>query len=186
MASCGVREFRPPLSSCVWFGGIPAGGYQRVHGELTTLGILVAPSTVWEILKQDGLEPASERASTTWADFLRSKADALLACDFVETVTLNGQRQYILAVIDDAARRVRVLGTTHRGSAVGVGIHDVGGVEAADPPGGGDLSGEPAPVLRLVRQLGPYNLHRDPGGRPVSSPGTSGPYLGRPSRHTSW
>ncbi|MFI7134802.1 integrase core domain-containing protein [Nonomuraea sp. NPDC050153] len=49
---------------------------------------------------------------TTWADFLRAQAEALLACDFIETVTLTGQRQYILAVIEHASRRVRVLGTT--------------------------------------------------------------------------
>ncbi|MEV0830129.1 hypothetical protein [Nonomuraea rubra] len=89
----------------------PSRGCRRVHGELTTLGIKVAP-TVWEILKQAGLDPAPERASTTWADFLRSQADALLACDFLETITLNGQRQYILAVIEHATGRVRVLGTT--------------------------------------------------------------------------
>ncbi|MEU0568584.1 hypothetical protein ABZ297_24840 [Nonomuraea sp. NPDC005983] len=83
-----------------------------MHGELATLGIKVAPSTVWEILKQEGLDPAPQRASTTWADFLRSQADALLACDFIETVTLNGQRQYIPAVIEHAGRRIRVLGTT--------------------------------------------------------------------------
>jgi transposase len=90
----------------------PGWGYRRVHGELATLDIKIAPSTVWEILKQEGLDPAPQRASTTWADFLRSQADALLACDFVETVTLNGQRQYILAVIEHAGRRIRVLGTT--------------------------------------------------------------------------
>jgi transposase InsO family protein len=90
----------------------PGWGYRRVHGELATLGIKVAPSTVWEILKQEGLDPAPERASTTWADFLRSQADALLAADFIETVTLSGQRQYILAVIEHATRRVHVLGTT--------------------------------------------------------------------------
>ncbi|MGP3964117.1 integrase core domain-containing protein [Nonomuraea sp. 3N208] len=95
----------------------PGWGYRRVHGELTTLCIEIAPSTVWEILKQAGLDPASERASTTWADFLRSQADALLACDFIETVTLNGQRQYILAVIEHATRRVHVLGTTAHPSA---------------------------------------------------------------------
>ncbi|MGW0810887.1 integrase core domain-containing protein [Nonomuraea sp. NPDC002799] len=67
---------------------------------------------MWEILKQAGLDPAPERASTIWADFLRSQADALLACDFIEAVTLSGQRQYILAVIEHATRRVRVLGTT--------------------------------------------------------------------------
>ncbi|MFC7723107.1 helix-turn-helix domain-containing protein [Nonomuraea recticatena] len=51
----------------------PSWGYRRVHGELSTLGIKVAPSTVWEILKRDGIDPAPERASTTWADFLRSR-----------------------------------------------------------------------------------------------------------------
>ncbi|MFC7585409.1 integrase core domain-containing protein [Nonomuraea antimicrobica] len=90
----------------------PGWGYRRVHSELATLGIKVAPSTVWEILKQAGVDPAPKRASTTWGDFLRSQADALLACDFIETVTLDGQRQYILAVIEHASRRIRVLGTT--------------------------------------------------------------------------
>ncbi|MET7338758.1 hypothetical protein [Nonomuraea sp. NPDC005650] len=90
----------------------PGWGYRRVHGELATLGIKAALSTVWEILEQEGLDPAPQRASTTWADFLRSQADALLACDFIETVTLNGQRQYILAVIEHAGRHIRVLGTT--------------------------------------------------------------------------
>ncbi|MEU8252009.1 hypothetical protein [Nonomuraea sp. NPDC048916] len=95
----------------------PGWGYRRVHGELTTLGIEIAPSTVWEILKQEGFDPAPERASTTWADFLRSQADALLAADFIETITLNGQRQYILAVIEHTTRRIRVLGTTAHPSA---------------------------------------------------------------------
>ncbi|MBO3752832.1 integrase core domain-containing protein [Streptosporangiaceae bacterium NEAU-GS5] len=98
----------------------PAWGYRRVHGELTTLGIKVAASTVWEILKQEGVDPAPDRASTSWADFLHSQADALLACDFIETVTLNGQRQYILAVIELATRRVRVLGTTAHPTATWV------------------------------------------------------------------
>ncbi|MFI6505830.1 hypothetical protein [Nonomuraea typhae] len=98
----------------------PSWGYRRVHGELTTLGLKVAASTVWEILQQEGIGPAPERASTTWADFLCSQADALLACDFIETVTLNGQRQYILAVIEHATRRVRVLGTTAHPTAAWV------------------------------------------------------------------
>ncbi|MET7338795.1 integrase core domain-containing protein [Nonomuraea sp. NPDC005650] len=98
----------------------PAWGYRRVHGELATLGIKIAPSTVWEILKQEGIDPAPERALLTWADFLRSQADALLACDFIETITLNGQRRYILAVIGHATRRIRVLGTTAHPTAAWV------------------------------------------------------------------
>jgi hypothetical protein len=34
----------------------PAWGYRRIHGELAGLGILIAPSTVWEILKSAGLD----------------------------------------------------------------------------------------------------------------------------------
>jgi len=67
---------------------------------------------VWEILGQAGIDPASERTSATWASFLRSQADVLLACDFFETVTLNGARLYVLAVIEHASRRIRILGAT--------------------------------------------------------------------------
>lgn len=87
-------------------------GYRRIHGELAALGIKVAASTVWEILKEHGIPPAPERQSTTWADFLRSQADALLACDLFETRTLTGARLYVLAVIEHSTRRIRILGTT--------------------------------------------------------------------------
>ena len=53
-----------------------------MHGELLVLGVKVAASPVWEILKDAGIDPSPERASTTWVGFLRSQADALLACDF--------------------------------------------------------------------------------------------------------
>nr|WP_223297438.1 hypothetical protein [Catenulispora acidiphila] len=39
----------------------PHWGYRRVHRELATLGIKVAASTVWEILKDEGINPAPER-----------------------------------------------------------------------------------------------------------------------------
>jgi putative transposase len=51
-------------------------GHRRIHGELAAPGIKIASSTVWEILKEHGIQPAPERASTTWADFLRSQAGA--------------------------------------------------------------------------------------------------------------
>jgi len=35
-----------------------AWGYRRIHGELAGLGVTVAPSTVWQILKTAGLIPA--------------------------------------------------------------------------------------------------------------------------------
>jgi putative transposase len=90
----------------------PEWGYRRIHGELLVLGVQVAASTVWEILKDAGIDPAPERAVTTWAGFLRSQADALLACDFFETITLSGTRLYVFAVLEHASRRIRVLGAT--------------------------------------------------------------------------
>jgi putative transposase len=98
----------------------PAWGYRRVHGELLVLGVRVAASTVWEILHEAGVDPAPDRASTTWAAFLRSQAEALLACDFFETVTLTGARMYVLAVIEHASRRIRVLGATAHPTAAWV------------------------------------------------------------------
>jgi putative transposase len=90
----------------------PSWGYRRTHGELLVLGIKVAASTVWQILTEAGIDPAPQRASSTWTQFLRSQAEVLLACDFLETVTLTGARMYVLAVIEHAHRRIRILGAT--------------------------------------------------------------------------
>ncbi|RDI19298.1 helix-turn-helix domain-containing protein [Lentzea flaviverrucosa] len=88
----------------------PTWGYRRIHGELLVLGIKIAASTVWQILKDAGIDPAPDRTSTTWADFLHSQAEALLACGFFEVATLSGTRLYVLAVIEHSSRRIRVLG----------------------------------------------------------------------------
>jgi putative transposase len=90
----------------------PSWGYRRVHGELLVLGVKVAASTVCEILKDAGIDPAPERACSTWAGFLRSQAEALLACDFFETATPSRAQMYELAVIEHGSRRVRILGAT--------------------------------------------------------------------------
>jgi transposase InsO family protein len=74
--------------------------------------VKIAASTVWEILKDAGIDPAPERTSTTWATFLRSQAQALIATDFFETVTLTGARLYVLTVIEHDTRRIRILGVT--------------------------------------------------------------------------
>ncbi|MFE3455307.1 integrase core domain-containing protein [Nonomuraea sp. NPDC059194] len=87
-------------------------GYRRIHGELAALGIKVAASTVWEILKEHGIAPSPQRTHTGWADFLRDQAGALLACDFFEVRTLTGARLYVFAVIEHATRRIHILGTT--------------------------------------------------------------------------
>jgi transposase len=39
----------------------PHWGYRRIHGELAGLGVKVAASTVWEILKASGIDPGRGR-----------------------------------------------------------------------------------------------------------------------------
>jgi putative transposase len=87
-------------------------GYRRIHGELAGLGVTVAASTVWEILRASGLNPARRQAGPTWAQFLRSPAAAILACDFFTAGLLDGTQAYVLAVIEHATRRIRILGVT--------------------------------------------------------------------------
>jgi transposase len=87
-------------------------GYRRIHGELAGLGITVAPSTVWQILKNAGIDPAPRREGPGWAEFLRSQAQGILALDFFTADLLNGTKAYVLAVIEHGTRRIRVLGAT--------------------------------------------------------------------------
>jgi putative transposase len=67
----------------------PEWGYRRIHGELAGLGVVVAASTVWEILKTSGIDPALRRTGPAWSQFLRSQADAILACDFFTAELLD-------------------------------------------------------------------------------------------------
>jgi putative transposase len=89
-------------------------------GSPPPTGRKVAASTVWEILTDAGIDPAPQRTGDTWATFLRSRAEAILAADFFETVTLTGARVYVLAVIEHATRRVPILGATAHPTAAWV------------------------------------------------------------------
>jgi putative transposase len=57
----------------------PTWGYRRICGELTGLGHTIAPSTIWEILKEAGLDPAPRRAAASWKQFLSAQAKTIAA-----------------------------------------------------------------------------------------------------------
>jgi putative transposase len=75
-------------------------GYRRIQGELLGLGVKLAPSTVWAILKEAGIEPAPRRLETSWAEFLRQQAVSILECDFLTVDTLFLRRFYVLFFIE--------------------------------------------------------------------------------------
>ena len=87
-------------------------GYRRIHGELAGLGVTVAPSTVWQILKSAGIDPAPRRDGPGWPEFLRSQAQGILALDFFTVDLLNGTTVYVLAAIEHGTRRIWILGAT--------------------------------------------------------------------------
>ena len=76
------------------------------------MGVKVAASTAWEILKNAGIDPAPRRSGPCRSRFLRSQAEAILACDFFTADLLDGTQAYVLAVIEHATRRIRILGVT--------------------------------------------------------------------------
>src|ERR1022692_322098 len=57
----------------------PTWGYRRIGGELTGLGHKIAPSTIWEILKAAGIDPAPQRAAASWKQFLSAQAKPIAA-----------------------------------------------------------------------------------------------------------
>jgi transposase InsO family protein len=90
----------------------PGWGYRRIQGELVGLGIKLAASTVWTILREAGIEPAPRRLQTSWAEFLRHQAASILECDFLTVDTLFLRRFYVLFFIELATRRVHLAGIT--------------------------------------------------------------------------
>jgi hypothetical protein len=60
----------------------PWVGHRRIQGELARLGHRIAYSTVWEILKNAGIDPAPQRSGPTWSEFLSTQARRIIACDF--------------------------------------------------------------------------------------------------------
>ena len=92
----------------------PLWGYRRIRGELKHLGHEVGRSTVGNILREHGVEPAPERGKRTpWSTFLMAHWDAIAATDLftVEVWTPRGLMRYsVLFVIDLATRQVMIAG----------------------------------------------------------------------------
>ncbi len=95
----------------------PAWGYRRICGELTGLGYKIAPSTIWEILKAAGTDPAPRREAASWKQFLSAQAKTIAAVDFFHVDTVFLRRLYVLFVIEHHNRRVHLAGVTARPTA---------------------------------------------------------------------
>jgi len=94
----------------------PAWGYDRLQGALANLGHIVSASTVANILKRHGIEPAPERGKrTSWRTFLKAHWDVMAATDFftIEVWTPRGLvTYYVLFVTHLATRKIFIVGAT--------------------------------------------------------------------------
>ena len=90
----------------------PLWGHRRIHGELTKLGVTVAPSTVWEILHAAGMDPAPRRSGPSWRQFLHAQAAGIVAVDFLHVDTMLLKRIYVLVFIEHGTRRMHIGGVT--------------------------------------------------------------------------
>jgi hypothetical protein len=90
----------------------PGWGHRRIRGELARLGHKIAYSTVWEILKNAGIDPAPQRSGPTWGAFLSAQAHRIIACDFLHVDTVLLRRLYVLIFIEHGTRRLHIAGVT--------------------------------------------------------------------------
>jgi transposase InsO family protein len=94
----------------------PRWGYTRIQGALKNVGHRVGRTTIANILKKSGIDPAPERGKrTTWSQFLKSHWDVLAAADFftVEVWCPRGLVTfYVFFAIELATRRVSIVGIT--------------------------------------------------------------------------
>ena len=94
---------RPTRENSTW-------GYRRIQGELARMGVVLAPSSVWIILRRHGVDPSPMRSDPTWSEFLSSQASSMLACDFSSVDTVLLKRLYALFFIELDTRRVHMTG----------------------------------------------------------------------------
>ena len=94
----------------------PGWGYTRIQGALENVGHHVGRTTIANILKDHGIDPAPEREKrTTWSQFLKANWDVIAAADFF-AVEVWGPRGlvtfYVFFIIELATRKIEIAGIT--------------------------------------------------------------------------
>ncbi|QDU82527.1 Integrase core domain protein [Polystyrenella longa] len=94
----------------------PTWGADRIQGALSNVGFHVTDTTVRNVLKAHGIEPAPDRpASMSWQTFLEAHWEAIFAVDFttVEVRTKTGLTTfYVMVVMELQSRKVEIAGIT--------------------------------------------------------------------------
>ncbi len=91
-------------------------GYGKLQGAIEHLGHTISTESIANILRENGIEPTSERSRRkTWNEFLKTHWDTMAAADFftVEVWSWRGLvTYYMLVFMDLSTRRVHLGGIT--------------------------------------------------------------------------
>jgi len=94
----------------------PTWGYDRIQGALKNIGYHIADSTVANVLKAHGIEPAPDRQRRpAWSTFLKAHWDTIFATDFTTVEVSTGRGPvtfYVLVVMHLKTRCVHIAGIT--------------------------------------------------------------------------
>jgi transposase InsO family protein len=81
-------------------------GEERIAAELhLKLGLRVSPRTVRRYMGRGG-RPRDHASSHRWSTFVRHHAGAMLACDFLVTITATFRTLYVFVILDVRTRQI--------------------------------------------------------------------------------
>jgi putative transposase len=87
-------------------------GYKRISGELLKMGLKISPSSIRNILKSLPFCPFTHN-KPFWDNFLKSKTDDIIACDFIKFYKpVSNQYYFLLFFISHANRKLLHFNTT--------------------------------------------------------------------------
>lgn len=88
----------------------PRWGYQKITDQIVYLGFKISPSSVKNILLENGYDPEPDlMIKSTWHEFISSHLDVLAACDFFTVELFTGRkliRCTVFFVIELVTRKV--------------------------------------------------------------------------------
>ena len=78
-------------------------GYTRIRDVLRSLGHDIGRTTIQEILREEGIEPApSRKRRMSWKEFLHFHWGAIVACDFLTVEVLTLQQGMVFLVVESS------------------------------------------------------------------------------------
>jgi transposase InsO family protein len=96
----------------------PSWGEERIASELSVkLGIRVSARTVRKYMPRSTGRPGRTVDPERWGSFVRNHARAILACDFLVSVTASFRMVYVFVVIEVGSRRIVHCGVTSNPTA---------------------------------------------------------------------